>query len=179
MQSNQNSRGKDLPAPTGCSSLILMDANMRDSLTYSLLRRCLQCVSLVSKFSCNNIVGTFNWITYTLLPRSFCRFPQELYQLLLLQFHHPTPPYSCLSLSDRKRNDFQVSGAAREMDLSNLSAAGNQELIIIYRSIELMFRITSRKMLPVAIFLIYSNQKRKKEEEEGSKEHFGHFSFLL
>lgn len=100
MQSNQNSRGKDLPAPTGCSSLILMDANMRDSLTYSLLRRCLQCVSLVSKFSCNNIVGTFNWITYTLLPRSFCRFPQELYQLLLLQFHHPTLPtvvYLCLT----------------------------------------------------------------------------------
>lgn len=90
-----------------------------------------------------------------------------------------TPPYSCLSLSDRKRNDFQVSGAAREMDLSNMSVAGNEELIIIYRSIELMFRITSRKMLPVAIFLIYSNRREKKGEEEGSKEHCGHFSFLL
>lgn len=64
------------------------------------------------------------------------------------------------------------------MDLSNLSVAGNEELIIIYRSIELMFRITSRKMLPVAIFLIYSN-RREKKGEEGSKEHCGHFSFLL
>lgn len=86
----------------------------------------------------------------------------------------PTVVYLCLT---GRETTFRFRELVREMDLSNLSAAGNQELIIIYRSIELMFRITSRKMLPVAIFLIYSNQKRKKEEEEGSKEHFGHFSF--